>query len=94
MSIQVGVPQGFVLGPVLFTLYTQSLVIFVERHSLCFQLYADDNHLYEACKIEDLPSLVSSTYDCISDVKKYVWIVINLNSMMTKLNFYNHRNQK
>ena len=69
MSIQFGVPQVSVFGPVLFTLYRQPLVRIIERLSLCFHFYADDTHLYEACRIEDLPSLVSSVSDCISGEK-------------------------
>ena len=41
----------------------------IEGHSLWFHLYADDTQLYEACRIESLSSLASSTSDCISDVK-------------------------
>ena len=65
MSIQFGALQR--LGPVLFTLYTQPLVQIIERRSLFFYVYADDTQMYKACRIEDLPSSVSSTFDCISD---------------------------
>ncbi|KAI0236788.1 hypothetical protein LSAT2_012687 [Lamellibrachia satsuma] len=41
-----GMPQGSVLGPVLFTLYTGPIGQIVRRHRLDFHLFADDSQLY------------------------------------------------
>ena len=51
VNIQFGVPQGSILGPVLFNLYVNDLQ---KNHECsCFQ-YADDTTLYDHCSPRDL----------------------------------------
>ena len=45
-DISFGVPQGSVLGPQLFTVYTRHVATIAREHGLNVHLYADDTQLY------------------------------------------------
>ena len=63
-----GVPQGSVLGPVLFTLYSQPLSDVISSHMCDFHKYADDTELCNSVPPDEFYTAELSIQACIHDV--------------------------
>ena len=73
-SLKFSVPQGSVLGPQLFKLYTLPLREIIERHHLNYHMYADDTQLYFSCPPvqAEIDTFISRTEACISDIREWM----------------------
>jgi len=84
--IACSVPQGSVLGPRLFILYTADLEDQVAEHGVNFHAFADDTQLYVHCRRDDVASAIRQLENCIEDVSH--WMSANrlkLNAEKTEL---------
>ena len=78
VTLQFGVPQGSVLGPLLFTCYSNPIGNIVRSHHLKYHIYADDCQIYDSFDPR-VPNAMENTLakisDCIAEIRR--WLSVN-----------------
>ena len=77
-TMNYGLPQGSILGPRAFTIYTIPIGRIIQKHSLSFHMYADDIQIFCSFKPSDPSSIVSallSLTNCINEIR--TWMTFN-----------------
>ena len=59
-SFRYGVPQGSVLGPILFILYTQPLSNVIQHYPVFHQMYADDTQIYKSYRPSEIVDTINN----------------------------------
>ena len=82
--LQWGVPQGSVIGPLLFACYTTPVQDIIESHGFSCAMYADDTQMYITVNPVDLEQALDKLERCLADVRDWMssnFLVLNDSKM-------------
>ena len=74
-ALDTGFPQGSILGPFAYPVYTAPLFKIARKHVIGMHMYADDTQLYVTFHVKDLGTNLARLKRCLSEIKE--WMVNN-----------------
>ena len=98
-----GFPQGSVLGPFMYPVYTSPLFEIASRHGLQIHMYADDTQVYLSFSVHEENQAVELVQDCLAEIRQWMFrnhlklndsktefLIIGNQQMTKQLNGVNH----
>ena len=92
ISVTCSVPQGSVLGPMLFISYTDDVTLIFDSHQVNHHLYADDKQAYVSVPVNNVSLARQILERCVSDITS--WCAsrrLQLNAAKTELIWFGSR---
>ena len=74
-DLEFGVPQGSVLGPILYTMYTQPLGKIINTFDMIYHMYADDTQTYKSALPSEIEPMIKCAENCIQELNN--WMTVN-----------------
>ena len=75
--LQYGVPQGSVLLPILFSVYTNPIDSIIHSHSsINYHFYADDTQSYITLSAENFSHSMQKLKNCLNNIQNFILVLV------------------